>query len=227
MIPRVILLTAALLATPIAADAQQIVKGGEDLYHQSPLDYPSELRESGTQGTVVIDAWLDARGHVMDARVVTGPMPFRRIAVIAVFGFHFAPPAAEGLRQVSIEYRLPMSDGPNPKGLYKTGPRPMGISAADRRSGIVKTIEMDDLSDRMKQELRARMPIQPGSTVSSNDWPSIQRAIAEIDEHLDLKLSVLTPAANPPALALRIFHPRRYDGDAPPPPPPPPPIRRR
>jgi TonB family protein len=224
MTPRLLVLTVALLAAPVAT-AQEVVKGGEDLFHLTPLDYPSDLREAGIQGTVVVDTWLDAKGHVLDARIVSGPMELRRLVLGASLGFHFAP-GGSATRQLAIEYKLPMDGGPNPKGLYKPGPRPNGLSARELRSGVVKTIDMDGLTERLKQELRSRMPIQPGARVERADWVSIQRAIADIDEHLDLQLAVLPPASNPPALSLRIFHPRDHDLP-PPPPPPPPPIRKR
>ena len=98
---------------------ETVWRGEEDLLHLTPLDYPSHVRENNIQGTVVLETVLDDNGHVCDARVVDGPMQLRRIALAAVLAWHFAPVKEGTTRQVAIRYQLPMSTGPNPKGLTR------------------------------------------------------------------------------------------------------------
>ncbi len=213
------LLLTAVISIPLPARAQQVVQGGEDLLHFSPLDYPSHLRDNNIQGTVVLQTVLDEKGHVLDARVDDGPIQLRRIALAAVLAFHFAPVKEGTTRQVAIRYQLPMSAAPNAKGLYKGGPRPMGVAPAERRSGTLKTVDVSELSDRMKRELAARLPVREGQLVAAEDWPKIQQAVWAIDEHLELKLTVLDRAARPSSLALQLLHPRSFPAGPPPPPP--------
>ena len=46
---------------------------GTHLLHRAPLDYTADAIAKGIQGTVVVEATLNERGVVSDARVVSGP----------------------------------------------------------------------------------------------------------------------------------------------------------
>jgi TonB family protein len=215
----------ALLAS--RAIGQEVIEGSENMLHLTPMDYPSSLREQGIQGIVTLEADLDKKGRVIDARVVSGPNQFRRIALKYVLDWHFAPPASlPSTVKVTIQWALPMSSGPNPKGLYRYGPRGRLLAPADRRDGILKSIEMIDLRDRMKMELERRLPVRAGQRVEKATWEKVQQAVAELCEHLELKLITVGSQSGLPELALQIFHPRYKDGIPPDPPPPPPPPRK-
>ena len=113
-----ILLTAGWLVTqtlPLAA-APQVVNdapgvsvdiGGATLMHRAPVSYPEAARRKGVQGSVVLEATLDASGNVSDARVITGPTELRRAALDSVLQWHFANGAAGAIRQVTIGFQLP------------------------------------------------------------------------------------------------------------------------
>jgi TonB family protein len=207
------------------AIGQEVVEGSENLLHLRPMDYPSWLREQGVQGTVELEVTLDEKGHVMDARVVSGPTKLRWLALKYVLDWHFAPPTSmPSTIKVVIQWKLPMSaSGPRMKGLYRPGPRPRLLAPADRRDGILKSIEMIDLQDRLKLELERRLPAQAGQRVEKATWEKVQQAVVEICEHLELKLITVGSQSGLPELALQIFHPRYAEDCLPGPPPPPPP----
>ena len=71
----------ATLYFPISAPAQEVVKGGDHLLHRGPIEYPADAIEKGIQGTVVVEATLDNKGVVTDARVISGPDPLRKAAL--------------------------------------------------------------------------------------------------------------------------------------------------
>ncbi len=216
----------SVIATALLASnaiGQEVIAGSENLLHFTPMDYPSSLREQGVQGTVALEADLDEKGHVKDARVVSGPDQFRRMALKYVLDWHFAPPASiPSTVKVTIQWKLPMSSGPKLKGLYRIGPRPRLLAQAERRDGILKSIEMTDLGDRLKLELKRRLSAEAGQRVEKAEWEKVQQAVVEICEHLELKLITVGSKSDLPEFTLQISHPRYYN-DFPPPPPPPPP----
>lgn len=206
----------ALLAS--RAIGQEVIEGSENLLRLTPMDYPSSLREQGVQGIVTLEAALDEKGRVMDARVVGGPDQFRRMALKYVLDWHFAPPASlPATVNVAIQWKLPMSAGPKLKGLYRIGPRPRLLSPADRQGGVLKSIEMTGLRDRLKTELERRLPAHAGQRVEKATWEKVQQAVTETCEHLELRLITVGSQSDLPELELQIFHPRHNDGPPPPP----------
>ncbi len=59
------------------------------------------------QGTVVVEATLDAKGMVSDARVVSGPPELRKPALESVLQWHFTQDAAESVRQIGVTFQTP------------------------------------------------------------------------------------------------------------------------
>jgi TonB family protein len=205
----------------------EVIEGSENLLHLRPMDYPSILREQGVQGAVALEVTLDEKGHVMDAQVISGPTKLRWLALKYVLDWHFAPPTSmPSTVKVVIQWKLPVGDEPKQKGQYRPGPRPRLLAAADRRDGILKSIEMIDLRDRLKLELERRLPVRVGQRVEKTDWEKVQQAVVEICEHLELKLITVGSQSGLPELALQIFHPRYAENCLPGPPPPPPPPKR-
>jgi TonB family protein len=81
--------------------------GGAVVLHREPVIYPKTAIERRIEGTVVVEATLDARGEANDARVLSGPAELRKAALASVLNWHFLPNAAAGTRQVSIVFHLP------------------------------------------------------------------------------------------------------------------------
>jgi TonB family protein len=81
--------------------------GAATLMHRTGVAYPQAALAKGIEGTVVVQARLDAGGNVVDASVISGPQELRRAALQAVLQWHFAREYGGGARQVSIEFKLP------------------------------------------------------------------------------------------------------------------------
>lgn len=81
--------------------------GGVSVIHRDEVEYPDAAIEKGIQGTVVVEATLDADGAVSDARVLSGPAELRKAALQSVLQWHFTHDAAGSTRQISIAFQLP------------------------------------------------------------------------------------------------------------------------
>jgi TonB family protein len=81
--------------------------GGARVIHRDEVEYPEAAMEKGVQGTVVVEATLDADGVVSDARVLSGPPELRKAALQSVLQWHFTHDAAGSTRQVGIAFQLP------------------------------------------------------------------------------------------------------------------------
>ena len=204
-----LLVTIGGITFPSQGLAQQIVEGAENLLHYSPLEYSRVLRTLRIQGTVVLEAVLDQRGHVTDARVLSGPLVFQRGARTSVLEWHYAA-STEMPRtvRVAIEYKLPTKSEPDPRGLYKAGPRPAPLTIEEyQQDGILTRIEMVALSNRMQEELRFHLPIREDQRVEKADWANVERTVVAVCEHLELRVDRVEPQAGIPELVVRIFHP--------------------
>ncbi len=73
------------------------------LLYAPPLTYPVIARENRVSGNVVIEAVIDARGNVTQARVVSGPGLLVRAALQAVLRRKYAPTVLDG-QPVSIRF---------------------------------------------------------------------------------------------------------------------------
>jgi TonB family protein len=96
---------AAAPAPAVAGDPVQIVKGGENLMHGNPPEYPGRALKQQVEGDVVLDVLVDDRGEVADARVLTGPDEFRRVALESVLQWHYMPTAVSN-RSIQVVLRF-------------------------------------------------------------------------------------------------------------------------
>jgi TonB family protein len=265
--------TFPLAATPqVVSDGPGVTVdlGGAALMHRAPVYYPESARRSGVQGTVSVEAKLDAGGSVVDARVLTGPDELRKAALMSVFQWHFANAAAGTTRIVSITFQ-PSPDEPQPAGVVggvpggggggvpggvvggivgsvpagqRISPPPPPDAAAHEaailklrsqlqimekqvqaaqtpaqsedgrakiedlkralemaqqqgvnptvrfgsRRGVVgrtiRSIRVMGLSDAMKNDLLAKLPVHEGDTTSLETMEQAVRAVKSFDEHL-------------------------------------------
>jgi TonB family protein len=85
----------------------QLLKGGDNLLHRAPVEYPKRAIEKGVAGDVLLSLSLDERGQVQDARVVSGPDELRAAALRSVLRWHYSASAAPGTTEVLLQFRLP------------------------------------------------------------------------------------------------------------------------
>ena len=115
----------------------QVDVGGASVIHRDDVEYPEAAVEKGIQGTVVVEATLDAEGLVNDARVLSGPLELRKAALESVLQWRFTHGAAGGTRQISIAFELSAAGGRRPAA---------GVLARIKR-------EQDRLQARMQKQL--------------------------------------------------------------------------
>ena len=189
--------------------------GAGPLLHRAPVAYPEAARKNGVQGTVVVSATLDASGNVTDAQVLSGPAELRRAALESVLQWHFKGDAAGTTRQVSITFQLPetarpaetkttiavmsMANPPSQEAQTKLAMARLAQATATmqaRKTAMplegrtVSSINVVGLSDAMKAELLAKLPVREGDTMSADSLAKMAAAVKEFDEHLRLSTSL-------------------------------------
>ena len=87
----------------VADGAGVSVDSGARLMHREPVYYPAGAKSTGT---VVVEASLNSKGEVSDARVLSGPDDLRKAALQGVLRWHYAtdPPASIHRTKVSIGF---------------------------------------------------------------------------------------------------------------------------
>jgi len=194
----------AMLYFPISAPAQEVVKGEANLLHRAPLEYPADAIEKGIQGTVLVEATLNERGEVNDARVISGPEPLRKAALRSVLEWHYSAQAQSPV-EVAIDFKLPSKApargviGSVPGGLPAgvpggiISPRPT-VSPAEGESGRLSRIQISSVSPALREALTGRIPAQVGDEIQADTLSRVRQAVRDVDEHLDARLTrILNP----------------------------------
>ncbi len=235
-------LLAALVAVwlfPIASPAQTVsdepgitVEPGGTVLHRAPVRHPIGPHPGGT---IVLDATLDPQGEVADARVVSGPDELRKAALESVLQWHYSP----GPPRVQISVRFePQTQAVRTPGVV---PVPVGGAVKGGRSGgpvparadvwplTVKGIEFVGMSDEALQELRNRLQIREGDSLSQSDVQRLSNIVKQYDSHMSFTL-IMRPSNNGRSEATvrvmaipQLTLPQPLLVAPPPPPPPPPP----
>jgi len=108
----------------ISGDASgvQVDSGGAAVLEREPVEYPSAAVEKHIEGTVTVEAILDADGAVTDAHVLAGPTELRKAALESVLEWRFQPdPAGAGAaRQVNLTFQIPPGGFPQEPGPDRT-----------------------------------------------------------------------------------------------------------
>jgi TonB family protein len=194
---------------PLAASPQVVTDaagvsvdlGPAAVLHRTPVVYPERALRNRVQGTVTVEATLDAGGNVTDARVLSGPDDLRKSALESVLQWHFANGAAGAIRQVAIAFQLPAAT-------TEQQSRPTQVAPAGTRT--VKSIEVAGLPESARSELKARLPVKEGDILTPEKMGETMRTAREYDEHLSVRIAPI----GPDQAALTITAP-----GAPPPPP--------
>jgi TonB family protein len=151
------------------------VDPGGPLMHRT-----SVFRTAGvtTTGTVVLDASLNSKGEVTDARVVSGPDELRRSALQSVLQWHYSMDAG-----ATPTVRATITFGAAPAALAAkklAAPRP---ETTDSTMVTLKTIEFLGTPPDVEQKVRASLPVKEGDQVSGRWMAGVLAAAKEVDEH--------------------------------------------
>jgi len=205
------------------------VEAGATLLHRAPVRVPAG---STIAGTVTVQATLDAKGEVSDARVVSGPDELRREALTSVLQWHYQPGPAQAL--ITIRFaggpQAPAATMPGgrssvtvqaPPGGGNRGPaQPIrDLRAADlaAQTGTIKSIQFVGISAEAEQELRQRLQIHEGDAISQSDLLMHGGVVREFDSHLAFTYSVTGAAQGAVEYHVQVI----VRPEAPPAPPPP------
>ncbi len=168
--------------------------------------------DAKTSGTVVLDAVLNAKGEVTDARVVSGPDELRKSALSSVLQWHYSTAAgASPTVRVSIKYAPTPDVQPMGAGIPLVL-RPGGLQATPQTGAA--HIEFFNTPTEVEQRVRALLPVHEGDQIGAEGIRGIVAAAKEVDGHFVASLNFGKDNRANIRLSL---------GVPPPPPPPPPP----
>jgi TonB family protein len=170
-------------STPVAVTARagamdgpgiQVDPGGP-LMHRTGV-----FRMSGgtAAGTVVLDASLNSKGEVTDARVVSGPDELRRSALQSVLQWHYSMDAG-----ASPTVRATITFGAAPAAPATKKLAAQRLSDTDSPMATLKTIEFLGAPPDVEQKVRALLPVKEGDQVTAQSMPGVLAAAKEVDEH--------------------------------------------
>lgn len=182
------------------------VDPGAPLMHRTPVARGT----STASGTVVIDASVNAKGEVSDARVISGPEELRKPALQSVLQWHYStisslPPTV----QVSIKFEPP-ADGPQRMVMLAPAPPPPPPPSPS----VLKQIQFLGATSEIEQQVRQRLTVREGDSVTGDILAKILNASREVDEHFTMNV-VTTNAEGHREATIRLA----LGVPAPPPPP--------
>jgi hypothetical protein len=154
------------------------VDAGGKLMHRPPI------LNTGAAGTVALEATLNDKGEVTDARVMSGPEELRRSALQNVLQWHYATdPVPASPVHITLHFDA-VSAAPV---------APAAAAAAmvpKREPAIVKSIEIQAPSSDIEQRVRAALPVREGDEVSADGITKILAAAKQVDEHFTGIMSI-------------------------------------
>jgi TonB family protein len=170
------------------------VDAGAPLLHRVPV-----FRMPGvtTTGDVILDASVDSKGQVTDARVLSGPLELRRAALQSVLEWHYS---TEQSLPPSIRVAIHFGDVPS----SRAGAAGAVFSAIPSPGTTIGAIEVNGVTPEIAQMVRDRIPVHVGDQASPDTIARARTAAREIDEHFQVGLGIET--VNAPA-TLRISIP--------------------
>jgi TonB family protein len=139
------------------------VDAGAPLMHRTPV-----MRGFSTaSGSVVIDASVNAKGEVTDARVVSGPEELRKYAIQSVLQWHYSTVAAlPPTVRVTIKY----DPAPAPSSV-RVVPTPAPTAAG----AVIKQIQILGATPEIT--------VHEGDAATQDAFKSISETAREVDEH--------------------------------------------
>ena len=165
------------------------------LLHRAPVHAPEG---STIAGTVIVQATIDAKGEVSDAHVLSGPDELRKEVLSSVLQWHYRP--GPTLAQISIQFSGAATSATAPPASVRlaTAKQAPGVQPSD---GTLKSIEFTGISAEAEQDLRSRLNVREGDTLSRQDTANILATVKAYDSHLN---AMFTIAANGGITQLRI-----------------------
>ncbi len=172
-----------------------VVEAGGTLLHRNGIMHP---RGVNVTGTVVIEASLNQKGEVIDARVLSGPNELRRSALESVLGWHYATDTgAPPMLQISIHFNQA------PPQIKVVPPVPASVRGGFNPMTI-RDIEFSGITPSLERQLSLLIGVRPGDLLTSEAMHRITDAAHEIDEHIQVSLSQNTRDERDKTASLRL-----------------------
>ena len=155
--------------------------GGASVIHRDEVEYPEAAIEKGIQGTVVVEATLDAAGVVSDARVLSGPPELRKAALQSVLQWHFTHGAAGSTRQVGIGFQLPAEGDATKRSADQRGHQAEARALAEvkREQSMVDALVPKNLAENLAEQMA-----EQARTLQSRQSADAFEALAEAEREL-------------------------------------------
>ena len=162
----------------------QVDAGGAKILKTEPVEYPESAIGKNIQGTVTVEAILDADGEVSDAHVIAGPQELRKAALQSVLEWRFEKDAAGAgaSRMVNIGFQIP------PGGFPKEPAEPGadGIVIRDGNIGVARKLSaeqgalrvrlLEQQLDAFKQKYQGQLTM---SLALESQYSELQRKLQE------------------------------------------------
>ncbi len=172
--------------------------GGGAVLHRTPVAYPEAARAKGVQGDVTVEVKLDAAGNVSDARILSGPDELHKAALESVLQWHFTRDSAGITRQVTIGFHAAAPPATGVVHTTRSAQTQAQPTAAVGRT--VKSIAFAGLPEDQQNELKAKLPIHQGDTITAELMAQTTAIVKDYDEHL----TVFTPPVSDSAASIVI-----------------------
>jgi len=189
--------------------------GGVQLMHRPAVAYPAAALAQHIEGSVTVEATLDANGNVTDAHVVTGTDELRKTALLSVLQWHFGRAGAGAAKVVTIRFQTPAAVAqPAPPtlssslmvGNFSAPGGQVAMASATAEPQRIAAITVSGLFDPFKEELLASLPVHQGDLLGPDALAPLMLAVRQYDEHLSvstlrvasggLEVRILAPGAN-------------------------------
>jgi protein TonB len=161
------------------------VNAGATLQHRAPVHAPAG---STAGGTVIVDATLDAKGEVSDARVLSGPEELRKESLASVLQWHYQPGPTRA--QITIQFAgataAAAKSVESVGGGGRSGAPPRPPQSLPPLEGTIKSIQFLGTSAEAEQELRQKLQVREGDVVDQTELLRLGDVVSAFDSHLVL-----------------------------------------
>jgi protein TonB len=170
-----------------------LLDAGAPLMHRVALP-----RLSNVGGTLVVEASVNSRGEVADARVISGPDEHRKSALQSVLQWHYSTAAAlPPTLQIRIKYSALTKPEVQVVGAPPPPPPPP--------SSVIKEIKFSGTTPEIERQVRDRIAVHEGDPATGEALAQILNHAREVDEHFNMGVSTNAAAGGPRESTIRLM----------------------
>ena len=176
-------------AQELPDDPGVVVDAGAALLHRTPVHIPANVT---ARGLVVVEASLNAKGEVSDARVLSGPDELRKPALESVLNWHYEPgPSSVQSKIVFGATQAPATNAaPHPDGAggptYYLDP----AWATSQFPATLTAVTFEGITADAQQSVRGMLPFHGGDQMRYEDLRQMEKVVTQFDSHLVMTIHV-------------------------------------